>query len=186
MFFAIGIFDRYLARQCGKELTEPFTEPAGPFEEHTEPFDFVLLGAVCLTIAAKLNQPLSPSLNHIIQLLNVRYYIVPICKKQLVDLEFQVVKSLEFEVQVQTPTTFLGRYLIFFLRKMKSRSEILIIENTADQFLKFSAFMAELLEYKPSHIAAAVCVLTLNIFASQAVLTIGIAKEPFKRVLKLQ
>lgn len=172
MFFAIGIFDRYLATQCGKELTEPF--------------DFVLLGSVCLLIAAKLSQPLSPSLNHIIQLLNEKYYIVPIYKKQLVALEFQVVQSLEFEVQVQSPTTFLGRYLIIFLRKMKSRSEILIIENTADQFLKFSAFMAELLEYRPSHIAAAVCVLTLNIFASQAVLTIGIAKEPYELIFKLQ
>jgi hypothetical protein len=51
----------------------------------------------------------------------------------------------------------------------------MIIDNTAVQLLKFSAYKAGMLEFKPSHIAAVVCILTLNIFASQAAVTIGIA-----------
>ena len=38
----------------------------------------------------------------------------------------------------------------------------------------------------PAHIAAAVCVLTLNIFATQAVVTIGITQAPFERAANLK
>jgi hypothetical protein len=74
--------------------------------------------------------------------------------------------ELDFDLQFQTPNAFLGRFMLLFMRQIKSRGECKIIGNAADQFLKFSQFMAESLDYKPSHIAAAVLVLTLNIFAS--------------------
>jgi len=43
-----------------------------------------------------------------------------------------------------------------------------------------------MLSFMPSHIAAAVCVLTLNIFATQAVVTIGIASAPLERASNLK
>jgi hypothetical protein len=55
MFIAIGIFDKYVSRLDANELGQ---------------LDICNFAAVCLLLAAKLNQPLTPSIGQIILLLN--------------------------------------------------------------------------------------------------------------------
>ena len=58
------------------------------------------LAAVCLLIAAKLHQPLTPSFNQMILLLDEDYRNDPLCKKKMIDLEHRMVFQLQFDVQI--------------------------------------------------------------------------------------
>lgn len=126
---------------------------------------------------------MTPSINQLVHLLEVNFEVGVksdlSCKQQLIDLEFQVVEYLDFDLQIQTPTVFLGRFLILQLQKLKSKTQCKSIESTATQLCKFASYQADMLNHRPSHIAAAVCVLTLNIFASEALTSIGVADAPF-------
>lgn len=46
------------------------------------------------------------------------------------------------------------------------------------------AYKAPYLVYKPSHMTAAACLLTLNIFASKACVDIGIARSPIANIVR--
>ena len=46
------------------------------------------------------------------------------------------------------------------------------------------AYKAPYLVYKPSHMTAAACLLTLNIFASKACVDIGIARNPITNIVR--
>jgi hypothetical protein len=58
------------------------------------------LATVSLLIGAKLNQPLSPSFKQMILLLKDEYKLNPNCKKNLINLEHNIVKSLQFDMQI--------------------------------------------------------------------------------------
>lgn len=81
MFIAFGLLDRYLSLvvKTGLDSIE---------------LDLVQLAAVCLLLAAKLHQPLTPSFNQMILLLDEDYREDPMCKKQMIDLEYHMVKEL--------------------------------------------------------------------------------------------
>lgn len=67
LFIAIGLCDRFLS-QAANAL-------------RNKPLDLVQLGTVSLLLAAKLNQPLSPSFNQMILLLDDEYRTDPTCKQ---------------------------------------------------------------------------------------------------------
>jgi hypothetical protein len=176
LFYALGLLDRYLSRAIRTDSQKSL--------------DLVILGGVCLFLAAKLQQPLSPSISQLCLLLESNFEVNSLsklsCRQQVLDLEFHVVNFLEFDLQVQTPFTFLGRFLVIFLPNMKSVSQSKSIEDTTTQFCKFTAYSAEFLDYKPSHIAAAATLLTLNICASEALVSINVSVEPFEHIVKLK
>lgn len=58
------------------------------------------LGAVCLLLAAKLNQPLSPSFYQMIMLLDEQYRRDPNCKPRMIALEHNIVSQLQFDLQI--------------------------------------------------------------------------------------
>jgi len=74
--FATGIADSYLALLKAKDAPAPH---------------LVHLAAVSILLAAKLNQPLSPSFKQMILLLNDEQRNDPNIKTKLIDLEFVVV-----------------------------------------------------------------------------------------------
>lgn len=80
MFFAIGLLDRYLSRWLNNGSTESI--------------DIVLLSTVSVLMGAKLNQPIHPSFDNMIMLLDKPYAEDENCKKKLIDLEFQIVNFL--------------------------------------------------------------------------------------------
>lgn len=67
MFIAFGLLDRYLSLVVNEGLT-------------VKELDLVHLAAVCLLLAAKLNQPLMPSFNQMILLLDESYRDDKACK----------------------------------------------------------------------------------------------------------
>lgn len=66
---------------------------------------------------------------------------------------------------------------MYFLRHVRSSSERKVIEHTALQFVKFMAYKSSYLNFKPSHQAAVVSVLTVNLFLSPAAVTLGLARS---------
>ena len=67
------------------------------------------LGATVLLIAAKLEQPISPSFNRMLALLPASEQ-KDITKQKLVDLEEKILISLEFSIHCTGPMPFLERY----------------------------------------------------------------------------
>jgi hypothetical protein len=102
LFIAFGLFDRYLNRI----IKSP---------NHTN-VDLVLLSTACILLAAKANEPLTPSVKGTIGLLDSSYKDSPSTRQRLLDVEFHVVKTLEFDIQVHTPTVFLGRFVMLYTR----------------------------------------------------------------------
>ena len=94
MHLAGNIADRYLIKlsESGKRA------PSMP-----------MLATVAILIAAKIEQPISPSFNRMIRLLPKSQQF-QVGKEDLIDLEEQIVKALEFDFAYASPITFLERY----------------------------------------------------------------------------
>ena len=86
-------------------------------------------------------------------------------KKDLIDLEFQIVTDLEFDLQWAGPIPFAERYVK--LLQVNDHNQILYL---ATQFCKFAAHRSELnLAHKPSLVAASAVLLALNVSTSQLI-----------------
>lgn len=62
---------------------------------------------------------------------------------------------------------------MFYTRHLETKTQS-VMGNTAYQFLKFISYKALFLEYKPSHQAAAACILLVNIYTSMAAVEVGL------------
>ena len=83
------------------------------------------------------------------------------------DCEYDMLHSLQFNVQVTSSYVFLGRFLTFFARNVEENT-LRVINYSGFQFLKFMVFKEQFLQFKPSHQAAAACILLLNLYTSPA------------------
>jgi len=94
MHLAGNIADRYLLKlaECGKR--------APPM---------AVLATVAILIAAKLEQPISPSFNRMIKLLPKSQQL-QVEKQDLIDLEEQIMKTLDFDFAYASPISFLERF----------------------------------------------------------------------------
>jgi len=64
---------------------------------------------ICLLIAAKLNEPLIPAFQNMVNLIN-GWQKGHMTIKDLLVLEERVIKALEFDLQTTTPLHFLERF----------------------------------------------------------------------------
>ena len=94
MHLAANLADRYLSIsiQQGKSVPNLFC-----------------LGATVMLMAAKLEQPISPSFNRMIRLLPKSQQL-QVEKQDLIDLEEQIMKALDFDFAYASPISFLERY----------------------------------------------------------------------------
>jgi hypothetical protein len=90
-------------------------------ESNKENISWVCFSAVCLLLAAKLNQPRFPSFLQMLELIKGEKNMEEQSLQSLIDLEFKIVSSLQFDLQIQTPLTFLGRFLMFYTDHNTSR-----------------------------------------------------------------
>ena len=120
-----------------------------------------------------------------ILLLDDDYRNDPLCKRKMIDLEYRMVFQLQFDMQIQTPLMFAGRYLMFLTRKVTSSTMTKAIEHSAMQFLKFMSCKAEYLCYKPAFLAGAASVLTIRVFSYQVAVDLGLARSTWQ-IEKLQ
>ena len=68
-----------------------------------------VLATVAILIAAKLEQPISPSFNRMIKLLPKSQQL-QVEKQDLIDLEEQIMKALDFDFAYASPISFLERF----------------------------------------------------------------------------
>lgn len=60
-------------------------------------------------IAAKLEEPIQPSFNRMVRLAEIEWNF-EITKKELAELEAQVIRTLDWDLHTITPVFFLERY----------------------------------------------------------------------------
>ena len=121
------------------------------------------LGATVMLMAAKLEQPISPSFNRMLQLL-------PACeqkkisKQDIIDLEEQILLTLQFALHFAGPIPFLERYQrIFGLDEEANNPDLKQVGFTARQFCKYAQRYGQFLDFKPSQLAAAAILLSINL-----------------------
>lgn len=83
IFTAMNLADRYLEKLAKDKTKAPC---------------LVVLGVTTLLMAAKIEEPISPSFERMINLLK-KYDITNIKKQNLIDLEEQVIKKLDFALR---------------------------------------------------------------------------------------
>ena len=94
LHLAGSIADRYLASLASKNQEAP---------------DFIALSTICLLLAAKLEQPMSPSFLRMINLLPEEQR-AKINKQKLVVLEETIIKELNFQMHFAGPIPYLNRF----------------------------------------------------------------------------
>lgn len=82
LYVAIGLLDRYLDRWLRSA------------QDGEQQLDLIMLGTVCVLLAAKLNQPVHPCFDNMIMLLDEPYASDGKTKQKLIELEFRVVQLL--------------------------------------------------------------------------------------------
>ena len=132
------------------------------------------LGATVTLLAAKLEQPISPSFNRMLALLPSEEQR-RITKKHLIDLEEQILNALQFSLHFAGPMPFLERYQrLLGIDGEKGSHDYKQVGFTARQFCKYMQRFAQFLEYKPSQIAAAAIVLAVRLNVSPVGPSVGL------------
>ena len=130
----------------------------------------VTLGTVCILLAAKLNEPRSPNFNNMVYLINERNP-GELVLSDLIELERQILTTLDFNLQSETSINFLERFCQLYrfddglyrgdartLQAKFSKDVCAMGRYLCRCALRFSIF----LDYKPSQVAAACFILALN------------------------
>ena len=127
-----------------------------------------------MLMAAKLEQPISPSFNRMLALLPSAEQ-TRITKQDLVNLEEKILIALEFGLHAAGPIPFLERYQrIFGFDEEKADHDFKQVGFTARQFCKYMQRYAEFLTWKPSQIAAAAFLLSVNLNLSVIAPKVGL------------
>ena len=136
----------------------------------------VTLGTVSILLAAKLNEPCSPNFTNMVYLINARNP-GELVLSDLIELESQILTSLDFNLQSETSLNFLERFCQLYrfddglyrgdvstLQAKFSKDVCAMSRYLCRCALKLSTF----LDYKPSQVAAACFILALNTLSHKA------------------
>jgi len=115
------------------------------------------LAVISLLLAAKLEQPIQPSFNRMINLLSDSEK-KHMTKDSLVDLECKIIFELNFDFNFPGPMESVERYLRIMEYDHKK-----IVYDMSYQICKFALTESKFLNYRFSQIAAASVVLSINI-----------------------
>lgn len=148
IFMAANIFDRYL--------------------QHVGHWQFpvkqvVSLFTVSMLLAAKIEQPIQPSYNRMIKLLNKKEKQM-VTKEELEDLEFEIILMFGCDFNFHGPINFVDRYL-----RLLNYSNEEVIQMMCYEICKFSLNDDLFLNYRPSQIAACSVILSINIFKKEEI-----------------
>lgn len=96
LHLAVSVADRYLAKISN--LREP------------PKIDLVAIATISILLAAKLEQPISPSFNRMLSLLS-EHQRMNLSRDGLIKLEKHIMETLEFDLQWAGPVPFMERLL---------------------------------------------------------------------------
>lgn len=147
LFVACSILDRYLAL----------------IGWHTYPREkMCILATVCMLMAAKLEQPISPSFSKMMNLLSEDEQKC-ITIGQMINLEADVLVKLSFDFNFASPIQSMERFL-----RLLNYDQNQIVYDMSYQICKFQLNDSMFLDYRPSQIAAAAVLISINIFERDA------------------
>ena len=134
-YLAVSIADKFLVFQTIRKRPIPC---------------LVNLSLICCLMAAKLEQPISPSFNRMIKLAKSEWNCT-VFLQDLIDLEEQIVRTLDFDVQNTSPLPFLDRYLrIFNLDQNENCHASAQVSSLARLVMRDFTFESKSLNFKPS------------------------------------
>ena len=98
----------------------------------------ITLGLTCLLVAAKIEQSLQPSFNRLIKLLQQKHDISR-PKQDLINMEEQIIRVLDFELRSVGSVTFLERYFrIFGIDQNNKDANAGVIMELANDYCSFT------------------------------------------------
>ena len=159
LYLAVSLADRYLVNIAIRGEKAPC---------------LINLGITCILMAAKLEEPVSPSFDYIIKLLKEKHQ-TEIVKEDLLDLEEKILIALQFSCHHVSPIPFLERYFRIFgidsgIKDRKAHQ----LRTYSRQYCRFMQREPCFLNYCPSQIAAAALLLAINISKSDIAKSIGL------------
>ena len=98
LYLAVSLADRYLVNIAVRGEAAPC---------------LINLGITCILMAAKLEEPVSPSFDYLIKILKERHQ-TDIAKQDLLELERKILIALEFSCHHVSPIPFIERYFRVF------------------------------------------------------------------------
>ena len=117
-------------------------------------------------MAAKLEEPIQPSFNRMIRLV-AKEWNFQTTKEELVQLERDVIRLLDWELIIPGPLFFLERFQrIFGLDQEKSDQDAARVANVARKMIRCMLLSSTYLRFKPSQIASAAILLSIGINGS--------------------
>lgn len=148
-FLACSLADRYLVNVAVSRQKSPC---------------LIRLAIVCTLMSAKLEQPISPSFNRMIRLVEEEWNI-HVLKEELIALEEKIIKSLDYELHYTCPIVFLERYQrIFGVDEEYLHEESRLVGEQARRLLRCMVSHSSFLKYKSSQMAGAALMLAMNVY----------------------
>ena len=117
-----------------------------------------LLSTTCILLAAKLEQPISPSFSRMITLLSEEER-ASVTKQQIADLEAHILITFGFDLNFPNPINPMERFL-----RILNYDQNKIVCDMSFQIMKFQLNDSVFLNYRPSMIAACSVILAINIY----------------------
>ena len=148
LYLAVSLADRYLVNMAISGEEAPC---------------LISLGMICILIAAKLEEPVSPSYNFLIKTMSDQHKVI-VAKDDLLRLEEKILVALEFSCHHISPIPFLERYFRLFgidngIRDRQAHQ----LRTYARQYCRFMQREPCFLNFRPSQIAAASLMFAINI-----------------------
>ena len=105
--------------------------------------------------------------------------VTAIKKRHLINLEEKIIKTLDFSLRDVSPHHFLERYFrLFGIDQEKKDNSTNRITSLARDFCRYMLREAKFLRYRPSQLAAAALMLSINICKSNVAHVAGVTKIP--------
>ena len=158
LYLACNLADRYLALLTILQRPSPC---------------LIRLAFVCILMAAKLEEPIQPSFNRMVRLVASEWNFET-TKEEIVEMESQVIRTLDWDLHMLGPIFFLERYQrIFGVENEKSDPDAARVGGLARKILRCLILSSNYLKYKPSQMAAAALMLSININGSPCAQLMG-------------
>ena len=134
-FLAVSLADRYLVHIAVHGQDMP---------------SLISLGVTAILMAAKLEQPISPSFSRMVRLVDETFGL-KVEKKTLIDLEEAIIRVLDFSLYSASPITFMERYLrIFGVDRIGSDEDADMVSALARKIISIMIKDRSYLNFKPS------------------------------------
>lgn len=143
LFVACSILDRYLS-------------VIGWFNFPRE--KMCLLATVSMLMAAKLEQPISPSFSKMVGFLSEEEQKM-VSVNQMIKLEAEILITLSFDFNFASPLHSMERFL-----RLLDYDQNQVVYDMSYQICKFQLNDSMFLDYRPSQIAAAAVLISINIY----------------------